>query len=286
MRKNIFEIAKANENIQKDIKRIIRLFNTEKVIVTGQNTLLETNYILIDFIRSYCFSKWKNRGHCIDMQDYFETINYRHLEIYAPNDQECMLLFVELVYNFWKLAYAKIGNDKIKCYQNFILLREILDDVLENLNYKTYYDEAKEQVLVIEDKPEITAVAEIVKEPIALDVIKYNHHTLKGNIELKKKILLALGADLEPKRKQLKTINSTLEDNIFRILNEFNLRHNNIDPQDNKNYHADIAALSSQQLEEWYDELYQMILLAYLALDNVERSNKVKKFYDKRNNNE
>lgn len=283
MRKNIFEIAKESESLEKDIKRTIRLTNEEEIIC--EDNLIFGNYTLFDFVSKYCFNDWKNRGHCIDLQDFLTSINYQDIVAEAPHFENNMLLFIELVYNFWELAYKKIDNNKIKCYQNFILLREILDDVLESLNYKTYYDKGKEQILVIEDKPEVTAVAEIAPEPIALDVIKYNNHTLKGNIELKKKILLAMGVDLEAKRKQLKTINSTLEDNIFRMLNEFNLRHNNINPQDNKCYHADVAALSSRQLEEWYDELYQMILLAYLTLDNIKRINKIKKFYDKRNNN-
>ena len=283
MRKTIFEIVKENETLEKDINRIIRLISKEEIIC--EDDIIFGDYTLFNFVSQYCFNDWKNRGHCIDLQDFLTSINYKEIENMAPYNERNMLLFVELVCNFWKLANKKIDNNKVKPYQNFILLREILNDVLEKVNYKAYYNKEQEQVIVVEDKPEVTAVAEIAPEPIALDIIKYNHHTLKGNIELKKKILLAMGADLEPKRKQLKTINSTLEDNIFRMLNEFNLRHNNVNPQDNKNYHADIAALSSQQMEEWYDELYQMILLAYLNLDNVERNKKIKEFYDKRNNN-
>lgn len=284
MRKSIFEIAKENENLERDVKRIVRLLKDEKIIFDG-SSMVDDDYTLFEFVDNFCFLDWKNRGHCIDLQDFLMGIGYREIEDMAPYHETYMLLFIEIVYNFWELARKKINKSTFKYFSNFMLLINITNDILGTLNYKAFYNKAQEQILVIEDKPEVTAVAEIVKEPIALDIIKYNHHTLKGNIELKKKILLAMGADLEPKRKQLKAINSTLEDNIFRMLNEFNLRHNNIDVKDNKNYHADVAALSVQQLEEWYDELYQMILLAYLALDNVERSKKIKKFYDKRNNN-
>lgn len=284
MRKSIFEIAQANENFERDVKRIIRLLKHEKVIYET-SAVIDEDYTLFDFVDNFCFGSWKNRGHCIDLQDFLVGIGYQEIETMAPYNETYMLLFFELVFNLWELARREMNKSRFDHYDNFMLMINIIKDSLEKLNYTVYYNEKLEQILIIEDKPEVTAVAEIVKEPIALDVIKYNHHTLKGNIELKKKILLALGADLEPKRKQLKAINSTLEDNIFRMLNEFNLRHNNIDVKDNKNYHADVAALSVQQLEEWYDELYQMILLAYLALDNVERSKKIKKFYDKRNNN-
>lgn len=280
MRKTIFEIVKENETLEKDINRIIRLFKQEGTIYN-----INLRYTLFNFVSKYCFTDWKSRRHCIDMQDFLISINYQEIEEMAPYNEKDMISFIELVCNFCNLAQKKMHENGFTYSNNFKLLINIINDILEKLNHKVFFNKEQEQVIVIEDKPEVTAVAEIVEEPIALDVIKYNHHTLKGNIELKKKILLAMGNDLEPKRKQLKAINSTLEDNIFRMLNEFNLRHNNVNPQDNKNYHADVAALSSQKMEEWYDELYQMILLAYLALDNIERGNKIKKFYDERDRN-
>ena len=39
--------------------------------------------------------------------------------------------------------------------------------------------------------------------------------------------------------------------------------------------------MSKKQLEKWYDELYQMMLLAILLLDNAERTVKVKELKDK-----
>ena len=80
---------------------------------------------------------------------------------------------------------------------------------------------------------------------------------------------------MEPKRKQLHTIHSSLEDGIFYILNNMNLRHNNKIPGD-KNYNQTVAEMDNDTLEGWYDELYQMILLAHLQLDQIDRDAKVK----------
>lgn len=46
-------------------------------------------------------------------------------------------------------------------------------------------------------------------------VIEYNHHALQGNIEIKKSIILLLADQLESKRETLRSINKTLENNIF-----------------------------------------------------------------------
>ena len=39
--------------------------------------------------------------------------------------------------------------------------------------------------------------------------------------------------------------------------------------------------MDKEALENWYDELYQMVLLAFLLLDNVERTGKVKELKGK-----
>lgn len=58
------------------------------------------------------------------------------------------------------------------------------------------------------------------------------------------------------------------------MLNNLNIRHNNRSKKD-KNYKEYVAKMRKERLEKWYDELYQMILLAFLLLDNVERTERV-----------
>ena len=150
-------------------------------------------------------------------------------------------------------------------------------------NHVAYINEEQECVLIVEDKAEVTAAAEIMPTPaLAVDVVRYNHRTLRGEIELKKKILLAMGAELEAKRKKLHAINSTLENDIFFMLNNLNIRHNNKSKGD-KNYKEYVAKMRKDRLEKWYDELYQMLLLAFLLMDNTKRVEKVKELKEKIN---
>ena len=64
------------------------------------------------------------------------------------------------------------------------------------------------------------------------------------------------------------------------MLNNLDIRHNNRKKGD-KNYKEYVAKMRKDRLEKWYDELYQMILLALLILDNVDRTGKVKQLKDK-----
>lgn len=275
-RKNIFEILAENNNMEREAGRIVDLFDSEKLLIENHNYTKE-DYTLKSFVTYFCFDDWKNRGHCVDLYDFLETVNYDDYCDRAMNgDTEAFLVFLEIVLNCWKMAEIyMVKNEEIKYYTNFYLLFDIMTDCLSHYNHTAVYNENTEQVLVIEDNPAITAVAEIVEPKLSLDVLKYNHHTLRGEIDKKKAILLALGAELEPKRKTLAGINSTLEDGIFTMLNNLNLRHNNMSPDD-KNYKEFVAKMDSETLENWYDELYQMILLAFLEIDQIERNSKVK----------
>ena len=98
---------------------------------------------------------------------------------------------------------------------------------------------------------------------------------MKGDLERKKSILLSLADKLEPQRGKLKQINSSLESDLFYLLNSANVRHNNNDPN-GKNYIAIVASMDNDTIEKWYDDIYQMCLLAFLELDNIERKERVK----------
>ena len=52
-------------------------------------------------------------------------------------------------------------------------------------------------------------------------------------------------------------------------VNKLNIKHNN---------KKEIENLSDEQLEEWYDELYQLLLFCVLIKDNIERKNKADEF--------
>lgn len=57
---------------------------------------------------------------------------------------------------------------------------------------------------------------------------------------------------------------------MFYAFNNFHIRHNNADPQSPK-FKKPIGDLAKEQLEFWYDEVYQMCLLAILRLEHADR---------------
>ena len=275
-RKNIFDVVSGSFDIDREIQRIIRLFEIERPVYVHST---RTNYSVLMYVEQFGFYHWRNRGRCIDAKDFLSILEYKELWKSASTNLQDFLTLIEIVFNFCWIV--KRADDKLRVsvdrYQekHFAILEETLTACLSHYNYKGEYFSELEQLIVIEDKPEATAVAEIVDNDLSYKVLRYNHYMLKGDLQAKKDILLALSANLEPKRKQIQAIDKDLEDGIFYILNNLNLRHNN-KAEGDKHYKQAVAEMDAATLENWYDELYQMMLLAYLQLDQVSRNAKVK----------
>ena len=270
-RRNIFELLREKENtsLSDNIRRIRNLYSGEYDFARDING---KDYTLEEFVDEFAFNTWKARGRCLDQDDFYETLDFSSIQAGSQYNLDDFLSEIEVIYNFWYIAvkYIKKYSYAFQCLDTADELKKLMDACLSDLNQRAFYDEDSEQLIVAEDKPEVTAVAEIVEPQAAFEIIRYNHRTLQGDVEAKKRILLTMGAALEPKRDALKGINRPLESGIFFILNNLNLRHNNCTEGD-RNYKQAVSAMSTEELELWYDELYQMILLANLEMDNASR---------------
>ena len=153
-------------------------------------------------------------------------------------------------------------------------MKENVFDVINSMNYETRIFEDEEKVILVEKNEAATAVAEIIEPELANEVIQYNHYLMKGNIEGKKRILKVLADKIEPMRAEFKKLQKykELESDIGFLLNKMNIRHNNIEGKNAIDY---VKNLSEEEMENWYDETYQLILLCILEYDNIERTKKI-----------
>lgn len=274
-RASIFEILEKSNTLTQEYKRIRKLAETEPILYIDaqENTFFDSDeYTLMWYINELGFDMWKNKSFCIDFNDYCESINIDQIILLAGTTLEYFLTYVELIYNFWYIAKNnKVQNIELEYFDSFDFLKKSMDNCLSKYNHKVIYIPEEEKAFVVEDKSEVTAVAEVVQPELAVSILRYNHHNLKGNIETKKSILLSMYSELEPKRTKLRGINKALEENISYMMNNLNLRHNNTVPE-NKNYREVIAKMTEEEIENWYDEIYQTILLAFLELEQQERN--------------
>lgn len=275
-RKNIFDLLAEQFDIDKEIEMIQELF--EETLISDGNIYLH----LEDYVDRYLLFNWKQRNRCASCQNMKERLGIDLITDYKC-DLNIALRYLEYVLNLMQLCQSVSDeNENIYFSKEYDALNENILSFVEYFNFQAIKFEDEERVLIVEKNPALTSVAEIVDDKIVWDVIKYNHYLLKGDLESKRKILSLLGSVLEGRREELKKVNDkTLDGDIFTLLNKMNIRHNNITPENKGKYYKYVEELTTEKLEEWYDETYQLILLAFLEMDNIQRHEKVTELKEK-----
>lgn len=283
-RKTIFEILKNKWNIIDEVKRIFTLLNTDCISVrfSGDKTIIE-------FVDDYCFYDWKNRYSYLDIEDMAKDLDIKLDEDNIPNNLESLeiLKYLEFARNLIMLCDTKLfvnnekdSNDNYKYtyYQEYTVLKENINIVLEHLNFTTKLLKKEEKMLLVEKNPSAMSVAEILDEDTACKIIEYNHYLLKGDIDKKREILLHLASRYESIKSNIKSLNGKLDDDIGFMLNNIHIRHNN---RSGKNKIESVAKMKKNTMEKWYDETYQMLLLAFLLNEQPSRTKKISQLKEK-----
>lgn len=220
-------------------------------------------------IRQYCAGSFINlpfRGTCISLDDFDESYGYV-FDRYPENiDENYLINFCEYSYNI--SIFFQMYKSTIQKY-----IQQVLK-VIEKIGYMP--NSNKGITDFVPKNQAAISVSEIINSNLSYMVIEYNHHSMKGDIDRKKDILVSLGKELEPNRKTISDFNKKFETDLFFLLNSLNIRHNNVDPQGSK-YIKIISEMDKKELEDWYDEVYQMCLLAFLIIDHSSRREQIEK---------
>lgn len=207
------------------------------------------------------------RGTCLDLDEFDEEFGFHFVDQPQNFDIDYLVSFCEYVYNFVlhfedRFFYGQINK-------HFYL--QYINKVIDAINY-VQSSEGGLTIFVPKDNV-VLLVSELenIQQNVSHKILAYNHHSMHGNIEEKKATLLILANQLEPLEKKLSQIDSTFKSELFYAFNNFNIRHNNVDPSDKRYYNKIVADMSKEELEHWYDETYQMCLLAFLRIEHNER---------------
>lgn len=225
-------------------------------------------------LRSACegyFLNYSFRGLCLSLDEFEYKYNFKFSNSKCGFDIDRFIRFCEFTYNL-------VVNYKppTKYYHNLRrLYLDQIDIIIEKIGYIKWRDKDVDVTILVPKDSSAIAVAEIIDSSVSYKTIEYNHHSMKGDLVRKRDTLLKYSDLLEARRQELKAVSSSLEQSVFSLFNNINIRHNNSDPQSGK-YHKFVANMSNAELEKWYDETYQLCLLCFLEMDNVERKRKIK----------
>lgn len=267
-RNHIFDILEQEFVLADEVERLEDLLSEEIVF---QDAIW--GFTLEKFIDQFCLAEWKNRNTLTSFFDFRDMLEITEDDMRTLDDKK-MFIYLEFIVNMLYLLERKIkSRSDFETTEIYFYITGNIKVILEKLNMYIHIIEEKEQVWILEKDPAVTSVAEIVDQKLALDIIEYNHYSLKGDIDKKRKILKSIADKFEAIRPELKEDFNDLQSDAGFLLNSLNIRHNNLEGSNAISY---LQTISLTELEDWYDETYQVLLLALLEHDNIERRKRVK----------
>lgn len=212
------------------------------------------------------FINYHFRGTCLTLEEFDETYGFNFVKEPQDFSEDYLISFMEYTYNFM----VHLSSSFLFFGMNTHIYMQQFKKVVDMIGYM-YASENGVTIFVPRDSNAI-AVAEskLIPDNLSYKVLEYNHHSLKGDIETKREILVKLASVLESQDKKLNSINQTFKSDLFQLLNSCNIRHNNKE-ESSKQYKKYIAEISDAELEHTYDEIYQMCLLAFMQLEHADR---------------
>ncbi len=267
MRRNFAQILKSGKvDYKKEYKKLYDLLFSGDMDINGDYhstyTTLSNLFIFFHF-----------HGTHLSLQEFDEEYGFNFPNPDQDNlEIEDLVLLMEYFYNML-MGYMSSRDIPFHGEINAQFLMQHILKVCEAIGYK---QASKDGFTVFVEKDAVaTAVAEsdLIPDDLSYKLITYDHHSMRGELEKKKSIIVRLASILEGKQAKLNQVSPTLKKDLFYIFNNFNIRHNNCDNQ-SKDYKPAIADMDKNKLEQWYDETYQMCLLAFMELEQADRKPK------------
>lgn len=279
-RKNIFELLQEKYDIDEEMGKIESLFFEKLFSFTNPLNFHQEILSIEDIIEKILFIssppvfvRWKQRGSCLNCEEM-----RKKLGVPRTKSLDDKIITLEYILNIIRLFQKNVGigpTSNFVCSPGYVLLLQNITLLLERLNYEEHYFEDEEKVILIPKNPAATAVAELSSEDTAFAILMYHHGSLKGKLEEKKDILRRIAKEYETLLDKGVDGFSDYFDKARAFLNNLDIRHNN---RSGKNKNPLIESLSAEELEKWYDELYQLLLFCVLIKDNTTRKNNMAEF--------
>lgn len=268
MRRNFAQILKSGEvDYKKEYKKLYELL----FIIKVKNARGISSTIHEIFAQS--FIGFYFRGTCLSLKEFDEEHGFMFPNPDFENPE--MDDLIRLMEYFYNMLYG-YNPARDFLYGSGISTEFLALHILKVCEAIGYKQETEDGLTIFVEKNAVaTSVAEsdLIPDDLSYKLITYDHHSMHGNLEAKKAILIRLAGILEGQERKLLRVNSSFKKDLFYIFNNFNIRHNNCDSQ-YKDYKPVIANMDKQELENWYDETYQMCLLAFMELEQADRKPK------------
>lgn len=272
--KHFFERLEREIDFSKEYMKLERMVSFEIhnfYLIGGTiNIIIENN-----------FRNWRKRGNFTSFSELRIHLGFSIYDSEGRRDEDLIRTDVNMeeYFLYCEMLLNLIDDLHIN---NFDDVRPIISEIVDTLNYNVeksgFEIKTVDGQKIIVEKNAVSIFVADNNPNIADLIIEYNHYLLRGNIKRKQEILKGIADALEPKQKELYEINKSAKDDFFWMVNNLNVRHNNCDCNDKKNYNPKFAELSPKEKEKWYDLIYDQALYLFVLLNSKSRNEEIKNF--------
>lgn len=272
---NIFEILEKREIKPADeFRRLVDLFQFQWRTLCGMNSVKRIineifHKVPIQIRQTFLSVDDLLKGIGLS-EDYIDWKQWKDLFLYSE-------MLLNLI-NYTKAYFEKDDTARETAQQ----IVSNIDVILEKTNHECA--QIKEGYIIVDKNPATTEAIECLEEKsadLALNMIEYNRVLLKGNLQRKREILVALAEYTEPMNNDFKgTQYATLYSDSRYLVNAIDIRHNNSGKGD---LPEKAKSWTPQEKEDWYDKTYQVLLTVILTRKHMDVSKEIQDLKPTRN---
>ena len=222
------------------------------------------------------FKNWKAREGCEDTDEMRSGLNIDGILRSADPSESEVLTYLQYTLNIAELVRRSYNKEEAPGYdfdiRNYTELLSRIRAILKMFRYEVKYAPEKEFIFLVPHDPAADAVTAEESDPMVSAITEYRSSSSQGQIERKRELLTELGNRIEAFPDNLKQENSVLFSRIEFMLNNLNIRRNNVSGEHEIKR---VSAMSGEEMETWYDETYHMMLLRILQHENSERIKRI-----------
>lgn len=270
--KSIFEIENRLD-IPKEFSKLVDIFQEDPNATIYEEKYHSRTYgTFMSAVNKTVFLEWKYRDTFLDVYEYLEHIGINIDAIEYLNyhiNQEQFLYYLEFVLNM-VLLIDNTNKRKIELLPITIAAIENIPKILEKMNYKI--KELDDKIIITKRNADIDSILETVPKDIASTLLEYNDFRIQDDIKAKQKILKNIDLYIE-KNINIKYFDKELDNAIGTIVNKMGINH----PIKEEPY----KSFTDEQLIEWYDKCFLMMIHAIRTVGINKIKNERKKLAQK-----
>ena len=272
---NLFEILKKREiDPTAEFRRLVELFNEDAIPLT---------HFGLHSFKEWIDKRFRSlpiRSSFLSVDDMLKELGINEKTEYFVDFNQ-LFLYCEILSNLINQVLEKIERES-KVEGQAAAIIDNINEILEKTNHEM--KKIEDGFVVVDKNPATTEAIECLgddKANLALSMIEYNRVLLKGNLQRKREILVALADYTEPMNNDFKgTQYAALYSDSRFLVNAIDIRHNNSGKGD---LPEKAKSWTSQEKEAWYDKTYQVLLTVILARKHIDVSKEIQDLKPARN---